>query len=311
MKFVAVQPLQYDHSGIVGIDGYYLVDEYKIIPCIEEKTRSSQKPWKTLILTFPFEGKEENRDPSNLFKNNSIAATKAKKFAAWFALITNTPTRLFYSGFGRGSFFWCWHHPVSDYQEAESLKPFSPDLNGPCGNYEAVPRPDFSHSKVLAHAIRLPADMELLTRKLFSLPLKERNHYHSACLSYQYGLEVWGTYPSVSLVALVSAIESMMADEPSSRYCRDARRRCTLKRDVSRKFRVFFERTLAKPLPQNLQGFLRKAYSNRSSYVHRALMGKFGLVVYQDITETMHLYSELGQLSELVRAGLIQWLVEI
>jgi len=311
MKFVAIQPMQYDHAGIVGLDGYYLVNEYKIIPCMEEKAQSSEKPSKTLILTFPFEGIEETKGPSNKFKNNSIAATKAKKFAAWFALITDTPTRLFYSGFGRGAFFWCWHHLASDYQEAESLKPFSPDLNAPRGNYEAVSRPDFSRSKALAGAIRLPADMELLTGKLFSLPLKEQNRYHSACLSYQYGLEVWGIYPSVSLVAFVSAIESMITDEPNSEYCKDARRRCTLKRDISSKFRVFFERTLAKPLPQNLQEFLRRAYSNRSSYVHRALMGEFGLVVYQDFTETLQLYSELGQLSELVRAGLIQWLVEI
>jgi hypothetical protein len=189
MKFVAIQPLQYDHVGIVGLDGYYFVDEYKIIPCKEEKAQSLQKPWKTLILTFPFEGIEETKDdPSNRFKNNSFAATKAKKFAAWFALVTNTPTRLFYSGFGRGTFFWCWHHLASDYQEAESLKPFDPDLSAPRGNYEAVPRPDFPRSKSLADPIRLPADMELLTKKLFSLPVKERNRYHSACLSYQYGL---------------------------------------------------------------------------------------------------------------------------
>jgi hypothetical protein len=312
MKFVAIQPLQYDHNGAVGLDGYYFVDEYKIIPCKEEKAQSSQKPWKTLILTFPFEGIEETKDDfSNLFKNNSIAAAKANKFAAWFALVTNTPTRLFYSGFGRGTFFWCWHHPASDYQEAQSLKPFSPDLNAPHGNYEVVPRPDFPRSKSLADPIRLPADMEPLTKKLFSLPLKERDRYHSACLSYQYGLEVWGTYPSVSLVAHVSAIESMMADELTSQYCKDAKRRCTVKRDVSKKFRVFFERTLAKPLPQDLQGILTKAYSNRSSYVHKALMGKLGLAVYQHYTETMQLYSELQQLSELVRAGLIQWLVEI
>ncbi|MCJ7760224.1 hypothetical protein MUP59_03690 [Candidatus Bathyarchaeota archaeon] len=99
MKFFAVQPLQYDHMGIVGIDGYCLVGEYKIIPCVEEKAQSSRKPWKTLILTFPFEGLEEKSDSPNPLRNNSIAATKAKKFAAWFALITDTPVRLFYSGF--------------------------------------------------------------------------------------------------------------------------------------------------------------------------------------------------------------------
>jgi hypothetical protein len=80
---------------------------------VEEEAPSSQKPWRTLILTFPFECLEEN--PRNLSKNNSTAATKAKKFAAWFALITDTPVQLFYSGFGRSHFFRCWHYPASDF----------------------------------------------------------------------------------------------------------------------------------------------------------------------------------------------------
>jgi hypothetical protein len=103
----------------------------------------------------------------------------------------------------------------------------------------------------------------------------------------------------------------MVAKEYSSSYCAAAKRNCSFKHNISKKFRFFFERTLANPLPADLQDFLQKAYSSRSSYVHQALLGEFGLAPYQPFEETGKLYQELGRLSRFVRAGLIQWLIKI
>jgi len=104
----------------------------------------------------------------------------------------------------------------------------------------------------------------------------------------------------------------MMADEFNSQFCEGTKKNCSLKRDITKKFRVFFERTLVKPLPKNWRSFLNKAYSQRSSFVHKALLGEIGLCgPYEHYSTTSKLYSELRILSRLVRAGLIQWLIEV
>ena len=312
VNFIAIHSLQYVSGSLPGLDGYYIIDEYKIIPCVEEKALSVQKPWRTLVLTFPFEGIEGD---NHHFENMEIGAKKASRFVSWFALITDISTRLAYSGFGRGGvFFKCWHCLASNYTEGEDLKPFDPDLIVPAGRYAEIKRPDFfSFSLSGSSPLKLPSDMDRLTRKLFSLPAQEQSRYINACSSYQYALEVWGPYPTVSIVALVSAVESMMADRFSSSYCEAAKRNCSLKQNVSKKFRAFFEQTLAKPLPADLEEFLTNAYSDRSSFVHRALMGDFGPSSYVSITDSkfQDLRSELFQLSRVVRAGLLQWLIEV
>jgi hypothetical protein len=288
-----------------------VVDEYRIIPCVEKEPVSMEKSWRTLILIFPFQGKDD--DNVNHFENMSIGATKASRFVAWFTLITDIATRLTYSGFGRGGLFFKCHHVQADnYREEEDLKTFNPNLEAPAGQYEEIKRPDFSSFERLNSSNpKLPRDMEELTKKLFSLPHEEQDKYANACRSYQYALEVWSPYPTVSLVALVSAVESMMVDRFVSSYCEDAGKNCPLKRNVAKKFRIFFEQTLAKPLPSDLEQFLARAYSTRSSFVHRALLGKFGAIpYYHNSGKTRELRSEQFQLSRIVRVGLLQWLVE-
>lgn len=317
MQYIAVQPLQCNFGAYTGLDGYYLVEEYKIIPC-RKTALSAEKPWQTLVLMFPFNGfskkQEEGTSAGDIhFKNSAIMARKAKKFVAWLVVATGVSTRLFYSGFGGITFGRSSCVPSQDFQEEKALATFQPDLDAKPGKYEEFPRPDLSERGVRSGTtLKLPSDMPPLTRKLFSLPKKNQKQYYNACSSFQFGLENWGIYPTITLVALVSAVESMMADEFNSQFCEGAKKNCNLKRDVTKKFRVFFERTLVKPLPKDLRSFLNKAFSRRSSFVHRALLGEIGLCgPYEHYLTTSKLYSELRILSRLVRAGLIQWLIEV
>jgi len=118
MRCMTIQPLQCDFGGYDGLDGYYQIEEYKIIPC-EKVITSEEKPFQTLILTFPFDGLPSN-DTNAYFKNKTIMDEKAKKFAAWLVVATGVPMRLFYIGFGGFSSGKSHYVPSQDFQEEKS-----------------------------------------------------------------------------------------------------------------------------------------------------------------------------------------------
>ncbi len=311
MDYIAIQPIQCDFGAYDGLDGYYQIQEYKIIPC-KKVIISEEKPFQTVLLVFPFNGAKTD-DAQAFFRNAAIMAKKAKEFVAWLVVMTGIPMRLFHVGFGQTSFGKFTFVPAKDHLEEKELTKFQADLSARAGRYKKVSRPDLSEKGVPPGTkVKLPLDMPRLTQKLFSLPQRIQKQYINACLSFQFGLENWNAYPTVTLIAFVSAVESIMAEEFTSGYCEDAKKRCPLKRDVIKRFRAFFERTLIKPLPNDLRKFLNDIYSKRSKFTHKALLGEIGLCgVYADYSKIQKLYSELRFLDRLVRAGLIQWLIEI
>jgi hypothetical protein len=156
--------------------------------------------------------------------------------------------------------------------------------------------------------------LSALTKKLFSLRKKEKNKFIDACFAYQFALENWTAYPTISLIALVSSVESIMADEYSSGFCDEVQKICSLKRDIMKKFRKFFETNLQYPLPKELKKFLDNAYSNRSKYIHRYLLGNpetRGISLFYNYSKRIKLRNEQEKLEQLVNAGLIEWLKRI
>ena len=104
----------------------------------------------------------------------------------------------------------------------------------------------------------------------------------------------------------------MIWDEVSSQYCEDAGRRCNNRKDIMKKFRRFFEEQLEFPLPLTKRKFLNSIYSDRSSFVHRYLMGDEKLrVLMPHIKETVMLQNSLDQLELLTNVSLINWLERI
>ena len=206
--------------------------------------------------------------------------------------------------------------PVNDFDKNVLDTVFHVNKKSKNGTFVEVPRPNFSSIVRGSETFKLPSDFSDLTKKLFSLENEAREKFLNACFSYQFALEMLNPYPTISILALVSAVESMMVDEFTSGFCNDAKKRCPLKSDVMKKFRTFFERNLVYPLPKELKRFLNDVYSKRrSTYVHRALLGEgslrgphFGISLFED---EMKLDSEKRALEQLVNAALIEWLQKI
>mgnify|MGYP001085549460 CR=1 FL=1 len=193
---------------------------------------------------------------------------------------------------------------------------FHVDKKAKRGEFFEVQRPSFSLGDLAKEfgTRKLPSDFPHLTKKAFSLRKKEREKFLNACFSYQFALENWTSYPTVCVLSLVSAVESMMTDEYTSGFCADTNKSCPLKRDVMKKFMTFFQRNLQYPLPRQLDDFLKRVYSRRSVYVHKALLGEgevrgiqFGLIS----ENVRRLNAEQRHLEKLVNSALMEWLTRI
>lgn len=310
-----------DTSFFNRLDGMYTVEGYVLKPCLLTE-RNQHTGCSNFILEFDFYGLDE-KDVDNServrrsFVNMNKGAQIAKEFVAWFVLATRDWARLSSQSQGHAMRFGpCTHHPVEEFDENILETAFHIDKKAKEGEFFKVQRPHFSFDKLAKEfqTLKLPSDFLLLTKKMFSLERKERKKFLNACFSYQFALENWISYPTVSLLSLVSAVESMMVDEYTSGFCEDGNRLCPLKKDVMKRFKTFFERNLQYPLPRELRDFLNMVYSKRSLYVHEALLGEgeargiqFGLIS----EEVRQLNDEQRYLERLVNAALMEWLKRI
>ena len=271
-----------DTSFTNRLDGIYTIEDYILKPCLLT-TENQQIGCSNFVLEFDFNGLDEKGGISSSetarrhFVNMNKGAQIAKEFVAWLVLATREWARLSSQSLGyRMRFGPSRHDPVEDFDESILETTFHVDKNAKNCDFFEVDRPSFSFDFIAKEfgTLKLPSDFPRLTKKIFSLRKKEREKFLNACFSYQFALENWCPFPTVSVLSLVSAIESMMADEYTSGFCEDANKKCSMKKDVMKKFRTFFERNLQYPLPKELQDFLNSVYSERSFYVHEALLGE-------------------------------------
>jgi hypothetical protein len=294
------------------LDGIYHIEGYTLIPCTITP-KNQERGCSNFILQFDFEGVDEKHigDSSertrHFFINLSKGTQIAKTFISWFVTCTREWARLSSESYGfsmkQGPYD---HILIEDYDEKKLETVFHTDNNAKIGEFIRVQRPCFEDIGDVSKSLKLPSDFQNLTQKLFSIREKERNKFLNACFSYQFALENWIAYPTVCLIALVSSVESIMVDEYTSGFCKDAKKTCPLKRDLMKKFRKFFESNLQYPLPEELGNFLKSVYSRRSLYVHKALLGE----LYHG-EEGRKIKVEQRSLERLVNAGLIEWLRRI
>jgi len=319
-KFHAV--FSVDTMFFSRLAGIYRVEDYTLRPC--HLTKKNQLiGCSNFVLEFEFGGLDEKGivDSSEKarrgFVNDNKSAQIAKEFVAWLVLATRRWARLSSQSSGPSMKFGPFgHYPVEDFGENILETTFHVDKKAKKGEFLEVQRPSFSLDGFggLGMIFKLSSDFPHLTRKVYSLRRKEREKFLNACFSYQFALENWTPYPTVSILSLVSAIESMMTDEYTSGFCEDAKRQCLLKRDVMKKFRLFFERNLQYPLPREYEMFLNSVYHKRSAYVHKALLGEgeargiqFGFLP----EKVLKIRTELHKLENLVNAALMDWLKRI
>ena len=304
------------------LDGIYTVEDYILKPCLRTR-ENQQRACSKFVLEFDFHGLDEKDIPNSseetrrMFVNMGKAAQTAKTFVAWLVLATREWARLSSESYGPAARFGpSTHHPVENFDESVLETIFHVDKNAKKGEYFEVQRPSFSLNSLAkgSGTLKLPSDFPLLTKKISSLRKKEREKFLNACFSYQFALENWTVYPTISVLSLVSAVESMMTDEYTSEFCEDANRQCPLKKDVMKKFRTFFERNLQYPLPRELQVFLNSVYTKRSTYVHAALLGEGearGISFGVASEKVKQLRSEQRYLEQLVNTALMEWLKRI
>jgi len=304
------------------LDGTYKIEDYILKPCLLTP-ENQQRGCSNFVLVFDFHGLDEKGIANSServrrsFVNMETGAQIAKMFVSWLVLATREWARLSSQSHGPTMKFGpCTHHPVEDFDENILETTFHVDINAKNGEFFEVQRPSYSLGD-LAKEFRtrkLPSDFPRLTKKIFSLREKEREKFLNACFSYQFALENWTSYPTVCILSLVSAVESMMSDEYTSGFCMDANRPCPLKKDVMKKFITFFQQNLQYPLPRQLDDFLKRVYSKRSIYVHKALLGEgevrgiqFGL-----ISENVRkVNAEQRHMEKLVNTALMEWLTRI
>jgi len=301
------------------LDGVYHIGEYTLIPCIITP-KNSTRGCSNFILQFDFNGVDEKGidDPSRRTRNSlinmAIGAQKAKTFISWFVTCTRYWARLSTSNYGPMMKYGPYHHVlIEDYDKSILEKPFHVDKKAQKGEFVHVERPCFDDIVKVSVSRKLPSDFAALTQKLFSLKGKESKKFFNACLSYQFALENWIAYRTVCIVALASAVEAMMTEEYASGFCSDAKKVCPLKKDVMKRFRKFFESNLQYPLPKDLEKFLNRVYSKRSSYVHKFLLGKQGMLEMRiyPTQRGRRLMGDQRHLETLVNATLIEWLRRI
>ena len=311
-----------DASFFNRLDGTYKVEGYILKPCLLT-TKNQQTGCSNFVLEFNFYGLDEkgivnsSERVRRSFVNMNKAAQIAKAFVAWLVLSTREWARLSSQSHGNMMKFGpCTHRPVEEFDASILETTFHADKMAKKGEFFEVQRPLFSFDSLSKEpgSLKLPSDFLNFTKKVFCLRKEEREKFLNACFSYQFARENWMSYPTVSLLSLVSAVESMMIDEYTSGYCKDANRSCPLKKDVMKKFKAFFERNLQYPLPRELEKFLNCVYSRRSSYVHEALLGEgeargiqFGLIS----EKVRQLNEEQRHLEKLVNAALMEWLKRI
>lgn len=300
------------------LDGKYSILKYTLEPC-KITERNQHRGTSNFTISFEFDGLPEkglpdNEGVRNNFINNQIAIEEAKIFIAWFSTAIRRPLDLSHVSFGGFQGFGPSGHDLIEEFDRERVKRIyhlKEDIKE--GIYQKVNRPDYeSVIKDGVHNIIIPEDFSKLSKKLYSLPKEYQEKFFDSCLSYQFALINWGRLPSISLVALVNTVESIMRDRYSSGYCEVTGKLCPYKRDIMKKFRTFFEENLLYPLPDEKRRFLNEVYSNRSNFVHISLLG-YGPYRGPNIGigRDRELNDQLSEFETIVNVGMINWLIRL
>jgi len=313
-KYIAY--ISCDATFFNQLEGKYSILKYTLEPC-KITERNQHRGTSNFTISYEFEGLPEKGLPDNervhnSFINKQIAIEEAKIFVAWFSTAVRRPLDLSHVSFGGTQEFGpSGHYLVEEFDREIVKRIFHLKEDIKEGTYRKVTRPDYkSVIKKDVHILRVPEDFSKLSKKLYSLPTEIQEKFFDSCLSYQFALINSLRLPSISLVALVNVVESIMRDRYSSGYCEDTGKLCPHKRDVMKKFRTFFEENLQYPLPEDKRRFLNEVYQNRSNIVHETLMGSgpFRGPIYLGLAKDIEFKDQLHEFETLVNVGMINWL---
>ena len=290
------------------LEGYYQINGYLLKPSlVTESNKKSDRA--NFVLDFLSE-EDSMREGWGRLEATHNATREATTFLSFVVLATRRWAQLAKS-YTENSIR---YGPVVFYRTRKTgngeLDCLNIDENARAGGFFRIKRPDFTREIVDCQGSSLPSDIMELADRFFSLRDPERDKFINACLSYQFALENWMAYPTVTIVALVSAVESMMHDVKVDNVCELTGKECPKIHSVMKKFRMFFEQNLGLRSSERLLNYL---YSERrSKYVHESLLGEGEIrgirVLPSGKKEEKKLNEEKETLEKLVNAGLVEWL---
>lgn len=307
-----------DIGAYEPLEGMYTILKYTLEPC-DIRVRSQYRGVSNFVIRFTFEGLpekglSESESVHNSFLNQQMAVQEAQLFIAWLSTATRSPLDLSHYGFGNARGFGPTSTElVDEFNRDRVVNIHHIKKDVPMGVCDQIHRPNYENVSYSSSSLNIPDDFEKLSKKLYALPKNYQKTFFDSCLSYQFALINQNIIPSVSLVALVNVVESLMRDNYSSGYCEETGKLCPSKGDVMKKFRTFFEENLQFPLPDDKRQFLNVVYRNRSNFVHKALMGSGSDrgPIYFGIGRDRALDAQISEFETLVNVGMINWLMRI
>ena len=207
---------------------WYLFDWEIPFNALRNHKKNQYSGCSNFIIQFDFDGlKEKVNDNDGLVRwhNEKKAIDEAKVFIAWVVCASRRWARLTSRTTGSSLKFGpTVITPANGFDESVLDRVFHINKKSRKGTFVKIPRPNFDLNIKGTEKFKLPSDFPNLTAKLFSLECEAREKFLNACFSYQFALEMSLQYPTISLLALVSAVESMMVDEITSQYCEIAKK---------------------------------------------------------------------------------------
>ncbi len=165
----------------------------------------------------------------------------------------------------------------------------------------------FKEQNVYGDKVAFPKKAEIFFKNYFTLnPIHLRRFRMSLALYYN-SIDIQENSPSMSYIALISAIENLVDLEGEiNGFKAEVCAECTQKRyKLTRRFKDFMIRYCSLTTPEFTR-YLGKAYSKRSSVAH------LGRLFYMDFANTEIDYQgvkELNQLKKYVRIALYNWII--
>lgn len=112
----------------------------------------------------------------------------------------------------------------------------------------------------------IPEDLDFLLDAYFGLDTNQRERFLSACALFEKGSELWGSHPSLSFIAFVSSLETLINLEHEDEEVKKCGECGQDRYRVTKKFRDFFAKYGSDSL--EFKKYSMKIYQYRSKVVH-------------------------------------------
>jgi hypothetical protein len=161
----------------------------------------------------------------------------------------------------------------------------------------------------------LPTNIDVLFESYFNLKNKYKKTFLSACTLLKYGVEIFGQYPSLSYASLISAIETLAANDKSDNNIAPCTKCGYIEYKTTRQFKEFIIKYagFSNMDKQTIEEYAGQLYNKRCKILHSGSL-RLGEIEPINSMEEEHReenkqYEEHRHLIKICRICLINWLL--